>query len=122
MFQHGAALADALSRRCASKTICRSTSIVLSTRERSCATMKHRRDIIVKICVLASSSSGNSAFIRTERTRILVDAGLSKRDLLARLDAIEEQCETLDAILITHEHSDHVSGLVTIARHFQAPI
>ena len=81
-----------------------------------------RRRVIVKVCVLASSSSGNSAFIRTERTRILVDAGLSKRDLFARLTAIGEQCETLDAILITHEHSDHVSGLVSLARHLNAPI
>jgi len=72
--------------------------------------------------VLASSSSGNSTFIRTERTRILVDAGLSKRDILARLAAIGEQAETLDAILITHEHSDHVSGLVTLARSLDIPV
>lgn len=72
--------------------------------------------------MLASSSSGNSTFIRTERTRILVDAGLSKRDILARLAAIGEQAETLDAILITHEHSDHVSGLVTLARSLDIPV
>jgi phosphoribosyl 1,2-cyclic phosphodiesterase len=81
-----------------------------------------RRRIIVKICVLASSSSGNSAFIRTSTTRILVDAGLSKRDLFARLAAIDEQCDTMDAILVTHEHSDHVSGLVSLARQLNAPI
>jgi len=61
-------------------------------------------------------------FIRTERTRILVDAGLSKRDILARLAAIGEQPEQLDAILITHEHSDHVSGLVTLAKQLSVPI
>jgi len=72
--------------------------------------------------VLASSSSGNSTFIRTERTRLLVDAGLSKRDLLARLEAIGESSESLDAILISHEHSDHTSGLVAIARQMNAPI
>jgi phosphoribosyl 1,2-cyclic phosphodiesterase len=72
--------------------------------------------------VLASSSSGNSAFIRTERTRILVDAGLSKRDLLARLAAINEPPEKLDAILVTHEHSDHVSGLVALAKQIDVPI
>ena len=72
--------------------------------------------------MLASSSSGNSTFIRTERTRILVDAGLSRRDLLARLAAIDEQPECLDAILITHEHSDHVSGLVALARLLDVPI
>ncbi|HEY6392293.1 MAG TPA: MBL fold metallo-hydrolase [Bryobacteraceae bacterium] len=61
-------------------------------------------------------------FIRTERTRILIDAGLSKRDILARLAAIGEQAEQLDAILITHEHSDHVSGLVTLAKQLNVPI
>jgi phosphoribosyl 1,2-cyclic phosphodiesterase len=83
---------------------------------------EHRRGIIVKICVLSSSSSGNSAFIRTERTRILVDAGISKRDLQARLAAIDEPCDSMDAILVTHEHSDHVSGLVSLARQLNAPI
>ena len=72
--------------------------------------------------MLASSSSGNSTFIRTERTRILVDAGLSKRDLLTRLEAIGESSDDLDAILVSHEHSDHTSGLVSIARQFNAPI
>jgi phosphoribosyl 1,2-cyclic phosphodiesterase len=72
--------------------------------------------------VLASSSSGNSTFIRTERTRVLVDVGLSKRDILARLAAIGEQAEDLNAILITHEHSDHVSGLVTLARQLNIPV
>jgi phosphoribosyl 1,2-cyclic phosphodiesterase len=71
---------------------------------------------IVKICVLASSSAGNSTFIATGRTRILVDAGLSRKEILARLAAIGEDGEALDAILITHEHTDHVSGLVPIAR------
>jgi phosphoribosyl 1,2-cyclic phosphodiesterase len=72
--------------------------------------------------VLASSSSGNSTFIRTDRTCILVDAGLSKRDILSRLAAIGEAPENLDAILITHEHSDHVSGLVTLAKQLNVPI
>jgi phosphoribosyl 1,2-cyclic phosphodiesterase len=72
--------------------------------------------------VLASSSSGNATFVRTERTRILVDAGLAKRDILARLAAIGEQAEDLDAILVTHEHSDHVSGLVSLARHLNVPV
>jgi phosphoribosyl 1,2-cyclic phosphodiesterase len=61
-------------------------------------------------------------FIRTERTRILVDAGLSKRDTVARLAAIGEQAEHLDAILVTHEHSDHVSGLVALAKQLNVPI
>lgn len=51
-----------------------------------------------------------------------MDAGLSKRDILARLAAIGEDAEKLNAILITHEHSDHVSGLVALARALQVPI
>lgn len=72
--------------------------------------------------MLASSSSGNSTFIRTGQTRVLVDVGLSKRDVLARLAAIGESAENLNAILISHEHSDHVSGLVALARQLDIPV
>ena len=71
---------------------------------------------IVKFCVLASGSSGNAALLATDKTRILVDAGLSMKELAKRLASIGEHLETLDAILITHEHSDHVSGLPVLAR------
>ena len=53
---------------------------------------------------------------------MLVDVGLSKRDILARLAAIGEVAEDLDAILISHEHSDHVSGLVAMARQLDIPV
>jgi phosphoribosyl 1,2-cyclic phosphodiesterase len=66
--------------------------------------------------VLASGSSGNTALLATENTRILVDAGLSMRELRKRLAAIGESLESIDAIVITHEHSDHVSGLPVLAR------
>ena len=66
--------------------------------------------------MLASGSSGNAAFVATENTRILIDAGLSMRELAKRLAAIGEDLEAIDAILITHEHSDHVSGLPILAR------
>lgn len=79
-------------------------------------------DPIVKICILASSSSGNCTLIATGRTRILVDAGLSKKDILSKLAVIGEDAEKLDAILITHEHTDHVCGLVALARHYNCPI
>jgi phosphoribosyl 1,2-cyclic phosphodiesterase len=74
--------------------------------------------------VLASGSSGNAAFLATDKTRILVDAGLSMRELAKRLASIGETLERLDAILITHEHSDHVSGLPVLARNrkITAPI
>ncbi len=66
--------------------------------------------------MLASSSSGNCAFIGTERTRVLVDAGLSRKETFARLQAIGESPENIDAVIVTHEHSDHVGGLITLAR------
>jgi len=66
--------------------------------------------------VLASGSSGNAALLATDKTRILVDAGLSMKELGKRLAAIGEDLQNLDAILITHEHSDHVAALPVLAR------
>ncbi len=66
--------------------------------------------------MLASGSAGNAALVATERTRILVDAGLSMRELGKRLASIGESIESLDAIVITHEHSDHVAGLAVLGR------
>jgi phosphoribosyl 1,2-cyclic phosphodiesterase len=66
--------------------------------------------------VLASGSAGNAALVATERTRVLVDAGLSLRETAKRLGSIGESIESIDAILITHEHSDHVSGLPVLGR------
>jgi phosphoribosyl 1,2-cyclic phosphodiesterase len=64
------------------------------------------------------------AFVATNRTRILVDAGLSFRELERRLAAIGELADCFDAILISHEHTDHVSGLMRFARRlkFKTPI
>ena len=66
--------------------------------------------------MLASGSSGNAALLATGKTRILVDAGLSMRELGKRLAIAGETLENIDAILVTHEHSDHVSGLPVLAR------
>jgi phosphoribosyl 1,2-cyclic phosphodiesterase len=71
---------------------------------------------ILKFCVLASGSTGNAALLATDKTRILVDAGLSMLQIRKRLAAIGESLEDIDAVLITHEHSDHVSGLPVLAR------
>jgi len=77
---------------------------------------------IVRICALASGSSGNSTFVATERTRLLVDAGLSYRDTCSRLTSIGEDPSRIDAILITHEHSDHVGGLARLAKKLDIPV
>ena len=66
--------------------------------------------------MLASGSSGNAALLATHKTRILVDAGLSMRELGKRMETVGEKLHDIDAILITHEHTDHVSGLPVLAR------
>ena len=65
----------------------------------------------MKITVLGSGSTGNAVLICTEKTRVLVDAGMSAKQILERIAAVGEDCSKLDAILITHEHSDHAGGL-----------
>ena len=72
--------------------------------------------------VLASGSKGNSAVIAAGTTRPLVDAGLSCREILKRMAAAGEDPEQLDAILITHEHLDHVAGLSVLARRLRVPV
>jgi phosphoribosyl 1,2-cyclic phosphodiesterase len=78
--------------------------------------------VIVKICVLASGSSGNATLFSTGRTRVLVDAGLSMRETARRLEAAGETLDSIDAILVTHEHSDHVAGLARLARRLKKPV
>ncbi len=77
---------------------------------------------MMRMTVLASGSKGNSAVIASSKTRILVDAGLSCRELMRRMAAVGESAEQLDAILITHEHADHVSGLPVLARKLNIPV
>jgi phosphoribosyl 1,2-cyclic phosphodiesterase len=77
---------------------------------------------MMRMTVLASGSKGNCMVISSSRTRILVDAGLSCRELFKRMRAAEEEPETLDAILITHEHQDHVHGLAVTARKLGIPV
>jgi phosphoribosyl 1,2-cyclic phosphodiesterase len=72
--------------------------------------------------VLASGSKGNATVIAAGSTRILVDAGLSCRELMRRMAQVGEDPEALDAILITHEHLDHVAGLSVLARRFKIPV
>ena len=68
--------------------------------------------LFVQMTVLASGSKGNATLISAGSTNILVDAGLSCRELLRRMAAAGQDPETLTAILITHEHLDHVSGVI----------
>jgi len=76
----------------------------------------------VRICVLGSGSKGNSTLVATERTRLLVDAGFSKKETFRRLAAVGERTDNFDALLISHEHIDHVNGLKSLARALKVPV
>jgi phosphoribosyl 1,2-cyclic phosphodiesterase len=76
----------------------------------------------VRVCLLASGSKGNSVFVEAGSCKVLVDAGLSARELLLRLAAIGVEGRELDAILISHEHSDHVRGAGALARKLKIPL
>jgi phosphoribosyl 1,2-cyclic phosphodiesterase len=80
------------------------------------------RRITFRISILASGSSGNCALLETERTRLLVDAGLGKKETLRRLAALERKMDRLDGILISHEHNDHCNGLPQLARTWRATV
>lgn len=71
---------------------------------------------------LASGSSGNAALLRAAGTNVLLDAGISARRLNAALLALETPAEQLDAILITHEHTDHIAGLRVFCKKCTAPV
>lgn len=77
---------------------------------------------MVRFTVLASGSKGNCTVVTGGRTRILVDAGLSCRELFRRMKLAGEEPETLDAIIITHEHQDHVNGVAATARKLGIPV
>lgn len=72
--------------------------------------------------LLGSGSKGNATLIRTPSAKILIDCGFSGKELERRLACIGESLDGLDAIFITHEHSDHVLGLGVITRKIEAPV
>jgi len=78
--------------------------------------------VSLRVCVLGSGSKGNATLVSTERTRLLVDAGFSRRETYARLTAVGERTDGIHAILVSHEHSDHVSGLRLLGADWRAPI
>ena len=77
---------------------------------------------MINFCSLYSGSSGNSLFLRADDTKILIDAGMSLKKITEGLCSINISIEELDAILITHEHIDHVRGLNAICKKYDIPI
>ena len=77
---------------------------------------------MLKFCSLYSGSSGNSLFVETPNAKILIDAGVSTKKIETALNDLEVDIHDIDAVLVTHEHSDHVKGLGTLAKKFNIPI
>ncbi|WP_031406450.1 MBL fold metallo-hydrolase [Geobacillus vulcani] len=76
----------------------------------------------MRFSVLASGSTGNAFYIETDRQRLLVDAGLSGKQLEELFAEIGRHPGQLDALLVTHEHSDHIKGLGVLARKYRLPV
>lgn len=76
----------------------------------------------MKFCSLYSGSTGNSLFIQGDETKILVDAGVSAKKITEALHSINIDIKEVNAILVTHEHIDHIRSLGTIAKKFNIPI
>jgi phosphoribosyl 1,2-cyclic phosphodiesterase len=73
-------------------------------------------------CPLASGSKGNSLFVGSKTTRILIDAGIQASTIFERLQEIEIDPRTIQAVLITHEHSDHIKGLAALVSKLKIPV
>lgn len=78
--------------------------------------------VAAKLTILGSGSSGNCAYVETAETRLLIDAGFSARQTRKRLAEIGRGPEGLSGILITHEHTDHINGLVALCGQVNVPI
>src|SRR5712692_9073758 len=76
----------------------------------------------MRVSVLASGSGGNSCVVESGRTRILVDAGLSAREIERRLEMRQLPAGSIEAIFLTHEHNDHASGALTFSARWGCPI
>lgn len=78
--------------------------------------------VSLRLTILGSGSAGNCTYLETDETRLLIDAGFSARQIRQRLASVERSPETLQGILITHEHTDHIQGLAVLCAKLQLPI
>ncbi len=76
----------------------------------------------MRFSVLASGSSGNACYVESDNARILIDAGLSAREIERRLEQVGVAPSSLDALIITHEHSDHIKGAGPLSRRYDLPL
>lgn len=75
-----------------------------------------------KFCSLASGSSGNCQYVGSKETKLLIDAGLTGKYITNALQDIDIDVNTIDGLLITHEHSDHIKGVGVLMRRFNIPL
>lgn len=99
----------------ASRKLCKSNKTAFSQ-------ASNRPDSALEVITLATSSKGNASLVRTERTAVLVDAGISARKIVQGLSRVGVVPEDISAICLTHEHSDHVAGLATLLKQWQLPV
>ena len=76
----------------------------------------------MELCSIASGSSGNCIYAGTESSHLMIDAGISGKRIEAGLNSIGLKTAEMQALLVTHEHSDHISGLGVVARKYGIPI
>lgn len=76
----------------------------------------------MRFCVLGGGSKGNATFVEAGETRLLIDAGFSGKEIERRLVAIGIEPASLQAICITHEHTDHIRGAAVLSRRYQLPL
>jgi phosphoribosyl 1,2-cyclic phosphodiesterase len=76
----------------------------------------------MKFCVLGSGSKGNATYLESGKTRILIDAGMSGKELQRRLAVIGVDISAIDAIIVTHEHNDHIHGVGVLSRRAGIPV
>ena len=77
---------------------------------------------MLSFCSLYSGSSGNSLYVESQNTKLLVDAGVSCKKIETALNDINIAPASLNGILVTHEHTDHVQGLGTLSKKFDLPV
>ncbi len=76
----------------------------------------------LKISILGGGSKGNSILIDSKNSAILIDAGFSRKELVKRLEILNTKPEKIEAILVTHEHHDHIAGIKVFSKQFSTPI
>ena len=100
----------------------RQFAIILRGAARDDCAVNERGRISFRVSILASGSSGNSTLLETEHTALLIDAGLGKKEMLRRFEALgRPRPARVDGILVSHEHSDHCSGLGQMQREWDCP-